>query len=468
VKGVAGATQTLGNTQQSAQQTLNNAIQQANQTFNTAKAQMVATGTTQQYNASSLTLANTFFGTLIPAGQKFYDQLITLGATAPQTKTAVATMAGEMLKYAGNNTVALQMTQDFINNGLGPGTVSLQSMKGWVDKNTTSYEGLNGIMAGVLQNASKMAGVFQGVVTGAMANAALAARGGQTQFNNFASAVLAGDSSSRKFKTGGAAVLNTVMAEFPHNIVAAKKSFTDFAVNTLGQTSWQAKNLWNILVHNKLGVAANAAGMTKSKFEDLSKQFGIGKGDADKLWASLHKIAAGSPYTAAVVVQNVNAYNTALGNLLSYLQKLTAQAWNVNVLANIQQLVTASGSSAIAAPLAVTAIATGRRAKGGLARGWALVGEEGPELAYFGGRGADIIPAPLTKQALSGMRGYASGTQYQGSSLAGGETDGIEGRLDKLISAHERQAGQMGRAFGRELSGQSRLSAYRGFYSGGS
>lgn len=51
------------------------------------------------------------------------------------------------------------------------------------------------------------------------------------------------------------------------------------------------------------------------------------------------------------------------------------------------------------------------RAKGGPARGWAVVGEEGPELAYFGGRGAHIFSNPDTKALLkAGIPGFAEGT----------------------------------------------------------
>jgi SLT domain-containing protein len=50
------------------------------------------------------------------------------------------------------------------------------------------------------------------------------------------------------------------------------------------------------------------------------------------------------------------------------------------------------------------------KAAGGLAQGWAVVGEKGPELAYFGGQGASIVPANVTSQVMSGIKGYAAGT----------------------------------------------------------
>ncbi len=50
-----------------------------------------------------------------------------------------------------------------------------------------------------------------------------------------------------------------------------------------------------------------------------------------------------------------------------------------------------------------------RRARGGPAQGWAIVGEEGPELAYFGGGGAHIFSNPDSRK-MFGVPGYADGT----------------------------------------------------------
>lgn len=52
------------------------------------------------------------------------------------------------------------------------------------------------------------------------------------------------------------------------------------------------------------------------------------------------------------------------------------------------------------------------RALGGPARGLTLVGENGPELAFFGGAGADILSNPNSIEFLQsmGIRGFASGT----------------------------------------------------------
>jgi hypothetical protein len=105
------------------------------------------------------------------------------------------------------------------------------------------------------------------------------------------------------------------------------------------------------------------------------------------------------------------------------------------------------------------------RAAGGLARGWAVVGEQGPELAYFGGRGAMIVPAAPTRQALSAMRGggYAAGAGYDGASLMG-DTRAIEELLAAQLAQGERQPDRAGRAFADSLNNQGRLSAHRSRY----
>lgn len=65
----------------------------------------------------------------------------------------------------------------------------------------------------------------------------------------------------------------------------------------------------------------------------------------------------------------------------------------------------ASAVGSLAASVDVFDWNLNRRAKGGHTQGLTLVGEEGPELAVFGGPGATIIPAPQTAALLGGGGG---------------------------------------------------------------
>lgn len=58
------------------------------------------------------------------------------------------------------------------------------------------------------------------------------------------------------------------------------------------------------------------------------------------------------------------------------------------------------------------------RALGGPIRGWAMVGERGPELAYFGNNGGHVVSNPDTRK-LFGVPGYADGSVDFGHALKG-------------------------------------------------
>jgi len=75
-----------------------------------------------------------------------------------------------------------------------------------------------------------------------------------------------------------------------------KDSFEKLAMGGLGLTTAQANTLWNTLKQQYLDTLAGKAGETRSAFEKTASQLGDTKAAADKLWASLHKLAAGSPY----------------------------------------------------------------------------------------------------------------------------------------------------------------------------
>jgi hypothetical protein len=79
-------------------------------------------------------------------GQKIIDALEEQEVSTQNLQTATATISKQMLGYAGNNTAARATIVAMINDALGPQTVSLQTLNGWVKKNSTSLGGLNAII----------------------------------------------------------------------------------------------------------------------------------------------------------------------------------------------------------------------------------------------------------------------------------------------------------------------------------
>ena len=205
-----------------------------------------------------------------------------------------------MLGFAGTNTEARAVIVDLINNALGPGTVSLQTLDKWVTQNSTSLSGMNAIIAQSTINASALAGVLQGDLNPMMAASIIAADGGQKAFDSFAAAVLGGNTQGQAFTKSGEQVITTLLSS-GLNAGAAQAKFVSYA-ESLGLSKTQADALWTSLSHQLLDQAGTKAGETNTQFDKLAASLGIGKTAADNLWNSLHKVAADSPYPAFVPV----------------------------------------------------------------------------------------------------------------------------------------------------------------------
>lgn len=142
-------------------------------------------------SANSLTLSSDFYSSVGNA-QKLTDALQSQGVSAANLTTAVATISGEMLTYAGNNTAAKSVIVDLINNALGPGTVSMQNLDKWVQQNSTSLGGLNNIIATATVNAGTLAGVLQNSLNAQFQAALLKASGASQAISAMADAITHG------------------------------------------------------------------------------------------------------------------------------------------------------------------------------------------------------------------------------------------------------------------------------------
>jgi hypothetical protein len=130
-------------------------------------------------SAASLTLTSDFY-TNVANAQKLTDALQQQGASTGLVTSAVATMGKEMLKTAGSNLEAKGILVDYINGALGPGTVNLQTITGWVDKFGGSLRTLNQDQAQAAEGASVLAGILNSDVKNALSASALQASGFQS------------------------------------------------------------------------------------------------------------------------------------------------------------------------------------------------------------------------------------------------------------------------------------------------
>lgn len=271
-----------------------------------AQAAGVAGASLSGLNGQSRALADTFYSTALPAAQKQADALQMQAISTSDLTKVTATMAEQLLQYAGNNTAARTSVVDLINNALGPGTVSLQNLNQWVGTNQTSMSGYKKIIDATTVSASALSGVLQQDVVQMMGAATAAAYGGQQAFTAFAQSVASGTTNGQQFTQNGVNVIQTLITT-TGNADAAHRMFDTFA-NSLGMSTTQADALWTSLTHQLLVDTASKAGETKSAFEKLASQLGTDKTDADNLWTSLHQVAAGSPYQASLVETGVGTF----------------------------------------------------------------------------------------------------------------------------------------------------------------
>lgn len=104
---------------------------------------------------------NAQFITQVDNAQKVIDALQQQSANTKQLTTATATMTGQLLPFAKNNEGARATLVAMINDALGPGTVSLKTLNGWVKTNSTTMQGLSNIITDATLKASGLANVLE-------------------------------------------------------------------------------------------------------------------------------------------------------------------------------------------------------------------------------------------------------------------------------------------------------------------
>ncbi len=144
-------------------------------------------GTTQ----ADYTMQQAFYSQ-VQSGQQVIDALEQQEASTKNLTTATATIADQMLPFAGNNTAARATIIAMINDALGPGTVSFQNLNKWVNNNTTSLSGLNGIIAQSTIKAGQLSNVLQTQLTAQFQADLLKSSGATQAMQNFTDALTHG------------------------------------------------------------------------------------------------------------------------------------------------------------------------------------------------------------------------------------------------------------------------------------
>jgi hypothetical protein len=111
-------------------------------------------------NQASLTLSQSFYQQVGNA-QKVIDALEQGEMPANKMTAAVGALAGQLVPFAQNDEAARATLVAMINDAIGPGTVSLQSLNTWVKQNATSMDGLNSIIEQATVKTGTLANVLQ-------------------------------------------------------------------------------------------------------------------------------------------------------------------------------------------------------------------------------------------------------------------------------------------------------------------
>jgi hypothetical protein len=120
----------------------------------------VAGASLNGFNGASVKLGNDLYGSVLPAAESFINSIQMQGASMKLLVPIVATTASQTLSLTGQNKAAKLAMVDLINGALGPGTVSMKTLDGWVGKNSVSQQNFAKDVYTSMQNASGLAGVL--------------------------------------------------------------------------------------------------------------------------------------------------------------------------------------------------------------------------------------------------------------------------------------------------------------------
>jgi cell wall-associated NlpC family hydrolase len=162
-------------------------------------------------NTQSLALSSTFYGQLLPAAQKTIDALEMQLVSTNDLRMVVATQSAEMLQYAGTNAAARASIVAMINDALGPGTVSLQTLDKWVKNNQTSMDGFDAIVGKATIHAGALANVLASDLNVQFEQSLLKSSGADKAITDMAFAITHGGEQTQAFKSARAQLIQDLI-----------------------------------------------------------------------------------------------------------------------------------------------------------------------------------------------------------------------------------------------------------------
>ena len=229
-------------------------------------------------------------------GQKiftsFASAVLNTGVSSTATRNAAASLAEELLTVSGNSADAKTSFIAFAVGGLKLTQAQADAL--WNDVTKTGVP--------------------------ALTQAGLSATTAKTKFIDWAENGLSftKDQASSLYKFVSGSLIPDLNNLGSGSVVPVMNKFIAFARNGLNLSQSAATALWNTLRNQYLDTVGLKAGESRNQFVTLARQLGLTMTAADNLWASLHKVAAGSPYTA-----HINAVVSGSGSL-TYTEKVAA------------------------------------------------------------------------------------------------------------------------------------------------
>lgn len=252
----------------------------ANFTLAHVKDQVSLAGAAMDGTTAASYALNQAFYTQIQNSQKLIDALEQQGASSGDVTKATATMAGQMLGFAGNSTAARTALVAQINDALGPGTVSLQTLDSWVNKNSVSQKALKDIINKTTGEAVGLSNALANQVDPMLAQAASSAYGGQKALTAFATALANGATQSQLIQKT-LPVVSQLIADNSGNASKAHAQFDAWGIS-MGASRTQMDQLWGAATKEQLTNLTRKASETWPEFKKTGDEYGY---NASQLWS---------------------------------------------------------------------------------------------------------------------------------------------------------------------------------------
>lgn len=378
--------------------------------MNNSMAAVTFSSELQQSQISTVTGAWTTFFQTLTGGQSGFDTfqqgLLTTKSDAGQAGASLNGLNKNSLQFQSDMTSNIQNASSFINSLLTMSAAGAQGAKGQKEITRATSDMVQEMIPAAKGNQQYMTFLR-----------ALATQGGMTskQFDNLAKGIggvknpakdlqtqmlsLTGPMSSvqRDSQNLSKALDPDVTGAIDAAIVSAsnlgpatKKLFTDFDT---GGTKTKQFSTDIVGFGRSLITSMGSASAAHAEFDAVCKIMGIGQTQADKLW----KIVSQGPNTGPAKAK-VQQIQTAIDSLHNKSVTVTAYFRTAGNLAAYNSLTSGQKSARWQSVLG------GGYASGtpGASKGWAWVGEAGPELVKFSG-GERVVPNHVAT-------GYAGGT----------------------------------------------------------